>query len=361
MAVCDSVGTYILFATGSKAPTRTWPRAETSGRDVCALRSHEKLKYTVLKNPPSTVRGTSSCLTKRYTITIGSTIYAIDPVIYDALKDSLAASPVTTLGGLQERIAEVRLETNNPPPLSVQLKDVPITQYTKRYEYDSSTTETKLDAESTPTKSYDFPYIVGNMIDATFLLQQPALSEFAAQFGTNSDARFSKAQFVYVSSNSKCVKSTTIADFYPGGTADRFGTPILALLNLIQFRNTGVKNPYYPIIAYISAASSDTRNGTYPPKGGILFGLDNPSVLPNQTIKDLVAANSQLIFIPVQTKLEQISDILYPPRMGITILLTNGGDPTRFAETNRLVSLLAIHTSVNDKTTSGDGTITIGV
>jgi len=319
MAVYDSVGNYILFETGSNQSTRTWWRSENSGRDTTGPRVLEKLKYTILKNPPNTVRLLrQNYLTSEYTVKVGTRLYAIDPVIYSELIASLALVPVYTLAQLQTRIAEIRVLTNTSAPLSVQLAEVPLSQYRKRYTYLTSESP---QTQTTKKTHYDFIYKVGNLISSAYL--DTVIQPYKDMYPT---AYFATPQFLYVTPNEGIFGNTKIQGLYPGASADIFGTPLLAIANLVASR-TGAIIPYTPIFAYFSPASDRANGGMYTAKTGLVLGFDSRFPLNpiNAEFRDLLTLNSELIFVPIQTRLEQVTYVDYPPNSAINLKVTNGG------------------------------------
>jgi hypothetical protein len=317
MAVFDSDGNYILFATGSRQPTRTWARADTSGTDTTGPLVHTKLKYYVLKNPPNTVHAkTKSCLSTAFTIKVNRRDYAIDPNIYDALIASIAASPVISFEQLKERIAQVRAATNKPPPIGIQLQDVPLSQYKKRYTYLTSDSKAPVLEERI---HYDFAYRMGILLGDSPSLQA-ALVILKAQFPT---AYFGKPQFFYVTPNVQCYSNLRVRDLYPGGAADLFGTPLLSTGNLSSSKFNLIF-PYYPMYIHISPESDRADGGVFPSQIGLLLGYDSRLTVPIDPrfpflpeLAELMKTNSELVFIPILSRVEEVTYQNYPPSMGI--------------------------------------------
>ena len=331
MAVCDSTGNYILFGTGSRQPTRTWTRAETSGTDTTGPRVREKLKYTVLKNPPSTVQGRNkSCLTDAFTIQVGGRLYAIDPAIYAPLSASLAVDPVATLPELQARIAEIRTQTGTTPPLAVQLASIPLSQYKKRYTYKATESPAKPSGETT---AFSFGYRTGELIQAPY-----SYSEFVVKILFDfiipyiNDFHFEHGQYIHVVKNGGCYTgNTTIQDLYPDASSDRFGTPLLSQKNMIPFRNGQPYIQYSDVFVFLAPSNNRNNGGKFTSRVGIMLGYDL-SLMPVPTIPgstyanfyNEIKANSELIFIPVISFDERISYINYPPVLGLNLRAVDG-------------------------------------
>jgi len=332
MAVCDSLGNYILFQTGSRNPTRTWARADSSGTDTTGPRVNEKLKFTVLKNPPSTVQApVRSRLTTSFTVAIGSRLYAIDPAIYDALLASLVTRPVSSLAQLQERIKEIRVLTGTPPPLAVQLVDIPLSQYKKRYTY--KTTESPAGQVEERTK-YDFGYKTGSLVNLALApLINVILTINRVKYPS---LYFAPPQFVSVVGNGGCfITNTQIRDLYPNGKADIFGTPLLSKQNLDAFQNNSLIQ-FASVFAYFLPASNRAYGGKFRARAGLMLGFDTRLSFSSSTaFAKLLADNSELIFIPIMSTIEQLSHINFPMGMGLDLRLVDGrsnGDLELFGE-----------------------------
>jgi hypothetical protein len=386
MAVYDSLGNYILFETGSRQPTRTWNRSESSGRDTTGPRVLEKLKYTVLKNPPNTFRKSAinlNHLSTQFTVVVNGRTYAIDAAIFAELSASLLLNPVYSLSELKSRIAEVRVLTQTLAPLSVQLENVPLSQYLKRYAY--------LSTDSPPAKTneqeqFDFSYRVGDLISTPYL-------DLILQYYKNlyPTAYFATAQYLNVCPNTgRSSRPIKVRDLYPGGDADRFGTTLLSVANLSAHR-IQVEIPYVAMLAYFSPASNRANGGKFTSKTGLILGFDyrfplvastiaagenaiaharekvkkaqrllNNAIGPaatqlaqqfllaaEQVLLSVIAAaavdlqtelvsisnlmaflelNGELIFVPIQTRLEQVSYVDYPPGTNLDLRATNGGE-----------------------------------
>ena len=332
MAVCDSLGQYILFQTGSRNPPRSWARANSSGTDTLGPRVNEKLKYTVLKNPPSTVRASvQSRLTASFTVQVGSRLFAIDPAIYDALLASLKTRPVSSLTQLQERIKEMRVQTGTQPPLAVQLIDVPLSQYKKRYTY--KTTESPAGQIEERVK-YDFSYRTGSLVNLELApLVNVIMTINRVKYPT---LYFASPQFISVVGNGGCfINQTQIRDLYPNGKADIFGTPLLSKQNLEAFYGNRVIQ-FASVFAYFLPASNRAYGGKFRARAGLLLGFDTRlSFSSDSAFGNLLADNGELIFIPIMSTIEQLSHLDYPMGMGLDLRLVDGrsnGDLELFGE-----------------------------
>lgn len=316
----DSDGNYILFSTGSSYPSRTWSRAETSGTDTTGPLVHAKLKYYVLKNPPNTAKATTkSCLSSAFTIKVNRREYAIDPAIFDALQASIAASPVKSVEQLKERITQIRAATNKPPPINIQLQNVPLSQYKKRYTYLATDSKAPVLEERI---AYDFAYRMGIFVGDSPSLQA-AIAILKAQFPT---AYFGAPQFFYVTPNVQCYSNLRVRDLYPGGAADLFGIPLLSTGNL-EASKKNVVFPYFPMYIHISPESDRADGGVFPSQIGLLLGYDSRLAVPIDPrfpflpeLAELMKTNSELVFIPILSRLEEVTYQSYPPSMGVHLL-----------------------------------------
>jgi hypothetical protein len=323
MAIFDSLGNFVLYSTESTASTRNWTR-DTSAGDKRIF--PEKLKYYVLKNPPSTVKGAPlrRCSGSKTVVVNGKT-YAVDPSIYSYVVQSLEQSPVFTLQQLQERIKMIRVETNNPSPLSVQLKDVPLRGLIKNYQYESVGDKWK-DVKTSVSLKVSVDFIAGNPVDLV-LKNFPLLVQFQSLF-TSPRLMVENATYILVQQNNGCSYTGKVADLY--GSASRVGSTILAIQSKQDFTDYGIFE-FAPILCFMVPYTTTYRNGNMKAKFGFLVGFP-PSFLelyelgPDSLVYQAIAANSELLFIPIQSDLEIIENIDVPKGNGVSFPVTNGGD-----------------------------------
>jgi hypothetical protein len=136
MHAFNSEGNYVLFETGSPEPTRTWSREVYNCEKQCTncpitraiptpIPFAEKLKYVVLKNPPSTARPKQAgWVSKENTILLNNVLYKVDPLVFPYL----AAFSIQTCADLTKAIAEIRRVRNFQVPIGVKLAPVPLVQ-----------------------------------------------------------------------------------------------------------------------------------------------------------------------------------------------------------------------------------------
>jgi len=256
-------------------------------------------------------------------VNVGGRLYAIDPAIYQPLKESLDTQPVFSLSQLQTRIAAVRAATQTLPALGIQMKNIPLSQYRKRYTY--LTTDTPIRATGERV-AFDYGYTIGGLVSTPLI---DATIEYFRPFYPMSF--IGTPQFINVVSNTGCqLGNLRIRDLYPGGDADRFGTPLLSLANLTAFR-IGALLPFVPMLIYLSPASDRATGGIFPARTGLLLGFDTRFPVGSD-LAALMLTNSELIFVPVTTLLDQVTYVNYPPGMGLQLKKTNGRNlsPTFF-------------------------------
>ena len=356
MAAFDSFGNYILYATGSKNPTRMWNRAETSGTDICAPRVHEKLKYYVLKHPPATAAPVA-LKSNAPTIQIGKATYAIDPTIYSALLRSIAISPVLNLIDLQARIKTVRAELGEPAPISLQLADIPLSQYKRRYTYQSSASSYPVERFVNKIKNmtpYSYPFALGDFVNFPELNQLPRFGLFKQIF-VGFPLNYDLARYFYVSKNDNCLRTNKINDLFPGNGADLFGASILSVKSIELYNRRGIKF-FFPTATTLVHGSTDIYGGKNPIELGIIIGINGTILraynLPITTeFLRRVDENSQFIFIPVKSQLDLIEYMIPPNGSGITFPDNNGGDFSREVsiQYNERLSTINFHTNVGYK------------
>ncbi len=349
---CNAASEYVLFATGSTNATREWARG--SAMDYCTKRSQEKLKYHVLKHPPSTApnppsrtQGSNSrtvlSLAQLKTVKLGDRIYSVDPAIYEALTASLKTSPVLTACELKTRIDQVRIQTGIPAPIEIQLANVGLGNYLKRYTYQSagSKTYTTSKTKASPTRTFndylrtseyardvmvDFDIIKKVIswktvrglkieIETPFtetisikLIGTDSWKEFAQQYEDDllgiypgKTFRYIDAQFIEIVKNDGCDYTGDISNMFPGGSASLFGTRVLTADATAKFFKSGQKS-----FTLFSCKLTPTVNAS---KGGTL--LSKTGIL--------AAYGKQIIFVPAETELETIQCIKWPEGVGLTI------------------------------------------
>jgi hypothetical protein len=335
------------FSTVGSAKTRSWTRDTTAG-----FNTHfpEKLKYYVLKNPTSTtakpVPQNVNYRTLK-TVKVGTKTYAIDTNIYEAMVASLAANPVQTMLQLRERIVFIRAQLGIPPPISVQLKDVPLRNYIKTTQYSSVGDEWKRGKTDQKAVIGSF-FKFGNKVSSLFLnnLQNLPYINFWSDKFVKRTLSLKNAQYFYAQSNDGCGYSRNYADLFT--TAVQSGSTVLPSTTFTRFRQSGIID-YDPFpgasqtslsltLAFLLADSQSIKITQFPVKFGAIFlatnvwsdlildSFGNPLQPLQSQIKSEVQANSELIFIPLLSELEIIDDLNFAPETGFYFPVTNGGD-----------------------------------
>ena len=348
MAVYDSLGNYVLFSTISAEKTRLWSRDTTAGSNTFYP---EKLKYYVLKNTPSTVPAVPTEVTARNlkTVVVSGKTYAIDINIYDALVASMVQNPITTLEQLKERIVLVRAQLGIKPPVSVQLQGVPLRNLIKRYQYPLVSDQWQRSSVAQP-KVTGSSFRLGNIVTSAFAANNtslPYINYWAGKFQTRK-LNLNNAQYFYGQKNDGFSYTRTYAELFT--TASRAGATILPQNSLLKYTQTGIID-YDPFptatnsslsltLAFLVPDTPNLKVGDFPAKFGAIFVAStiwtsliqdnegNPLQPVQSQIASDVAANSELIFIPLQTDLDIIENLRLTPMTGCSFPVTNGGDLT---------------------------------
>ena len=349
-AVCDSLGNYILNSSDASCNSvKIWNRDISRSSNVFYP---NKTKYYILKNPPSTVRSPPRlvvCNNSPKTVNIGNIAYIIDATIYDTVVTLLQTNPVNTLDKLRLTIAEARRIQNKPAPLSVQLRDVPLSNILTTRTY-TSIGDTWRSSKSVPKNVVGSFFKSGDILNrlfsdtADFL---PYINFWKGKFN-NREMNLKKAIYFYAQTNDGCGYSSTYNSLYT--TSLRSGSTILPANSIQLFQKTGIIyfDPFPSSSGALSLmlaflVSTDiVKPGTYPAKFGAIFIADDywlngiPDVtkpgLGGKTLRTLIRneikANSELIFIPIESQLDLIESIPLGRNTGFYFPYTNGGNAT---------------------------------
>jgi hypothetical protein len=344
MASYDALGAYVQYETSSFLPTRVWSRDTSSGTKCY---DKEKYKYYVLKNPPATIKGTPQllkCKTAK-TVVVGNITYVIDSSIYAKVVDLLSTNPVNSLVGLRDTIARARAQLNIPAPIGVQLQNVPLrnVMVNKKYvalgdEWKAKKLVTKVNVGSL----FKFGRIVSPLFDL-FSATLPYINFWSGKFNTR-NLNLKKAQFFYAQDNEGCLYRRTYIELFT--TALRSGATILPPDALILYRDTGIIN-FEPFpassktlsltLGFVLGDTPKLKVGTFQAKFGAVFIASpywvnsipetpyNGSTL-RALIREEVLANSEFIFIPIESQLDIIENFTLGPGTGFYFPITNGGD-----------------------------------
>lgn len=341
MAIKDSLGNYILFSSTSTANTRLWSRDLTAAYNTF---SPAKKKYYVLKNPPATVGRlptATTCGTPK-TIKLGNKTYIIDPNIYDALIASLALRPVGSLEELQALIKQVRTQLGIPAPIGVQLKNEPLRNIITKYTYPSVGDTWKQGKTDQPSKIGSL-FKLGNYVTyhySVYSTELPSINFWKDKF-PNRTLNLKKAQYFYAQENDGCRYTRRYVDLFT--TATRSGVTVLpkdALSRYEQFKIIdysafpGSNTSLTLTLAFLLADTSQLKAGVFPALFGAIFVASavwssQINNLPGINLRDIIIAdinaNSELIFIPLNTDLDLINDVTVPAGTGFYFPVTNGG------------------------------------
>ncbi len=375
---------YILFSTNSDERTRTWTRTESSGRLFCCdgsncLKSNiiqARLKYKVLQHQSSNngpgvdttteknQLGRICDKTSKSTVRIRNILYRIDTRIANVLNQMITNGKLLqsiTLVELQNVIAQIRKNLNLPSTdQAVLYKNVPLSQYKPRYTYFTGV-DKRSDVNKIPV-DFDIPYKTGIIFpqlpsNYSGAIQQIINKIYSAYFPTF-NLSLKNSQFIYVVRNDTCSFTGILDELFPAQnkeeeitSASLWGTNILTSNSINLFLRENIKT-FEPVLTSILPGSSKMQGGKYDSKFGILFNLKtfvanfteplkqyfitlHPSYSSLQinllvsnvvnVITTLYQQNSQMLFIPLQTQIDLIESVNYPPNLGVTFPLSNDG------------------------------------
>ncbi len=286
MHAFNSEGVYQLFETGSPEPTRAWSREQYVCKDNCISCDisnikeipttysqqllSEKLKYVVLKNPPSTAPPKQAGWASKSlnTILLNNVLYKVDPLVFPYLSTYNIQSCVD----LKKAIAEIRMIYDLPVPDGVRLASIPLVQKVVKRQF--------LAGNNTKpgqyiTEAFRFPYKLSdykvNYAEVKAAVQQFALDDYIF-FECNNAKLFSAV------TNNRCDYTSLIDDFYDA--ASIWGKHILAVASLKLYKETGNKT-FLPIWAVLTPPNPWIYNGTCQNYVGLLVGI-----------------NGQVVFVP---------------------------------------------------------------
>jgi hypothetical protein len=279
MHAYNSEGQYVLFETGSPEPTRLWSREPYKCERLCTncpivrnvdnpdIPYAEKLKYVVLKNPPSTAPPKKAgWVSKENTILLNNVLYKVDPLVFPYL----AEYSIQTCADLKHAMSEIRRIRNLPVPLAVRLASVPLVQKVVKRTYLAGN-DTK--PANFVTEVFPYPYKLsdyeGDPIDVENAISQLRLVSIFV---------WTDAKVFNVVANTKCSYTPLVADFY--GRASIWGKHILPISAIKLYKETGEKT--FPIIwVVLTPPNPRIYNGNY-----------------NNYIGVLVSIGLQVVFVP---------------------------------------------------------------
>jgi hypothetical protein len=321
MHAYNSEGTYVLFETGSPEPTRTWSRALYNCERPCTncpttrgpsdIPYAEKLKYVVLKNPPSTARPKQAgWVSKENTILLNNVLYKVDPLVFPYL----GKYNIQNCADLKHTIAEIRRVNNLPVPIGVKLAPVPLVQKMVNRVYLAGN-NTK--PGNYVTEAFEYPYKLspfeGNVDDVT---------DAISQLKTNSFFVTDDAKLFSATTNDKCKFTSLIEHFYD--VASIWGKHILPITSLELYKQTGERTFSY-IYVVLTPPSPRIYNGIFNNYVGVLVGI-----------------KKNVVFVPTYTPTEKYVPV---PNINMAVLISS----IRLKLFATRVTQLAINTSVHYK------------
>jgi hypothetical protein len=274
----------------------------------------EKLKYTVLKNPPSTSRPKKAGWVSKWinTILLNNVLYKVDPLVFPYL----STYSIQSCADLTKAIAEIRAIHQLPVPIGVRLASVPLVQKVVQRAYLAGN-DTK--PGNYVTEAFSYPYKLSNY-GGSFADVQAAVDGYALDdyiFFECYDAKLFSA-----TTNNKCDYTFLIEHFY--GIASIWGKHILATTSLQLYKETGQKT-FAPIWVVLTPPNPWIYNGTVQNYVGLLVGI-----------------KGEVVFVPTFTA---TSTYISVPNTYMSVLISSI-NPKLFAVR---VKELAIDTSVHYK------------
>lgn len=345
MPVYDCLCNYIQFATKSDAKTKLWTRDDIPHDEIY----YKKLKYYILKNPPSTVKNTPQLIVCKNvkTVRVGNKQFVINSNIFDRVEQKLAQNPTNSSDVLKQYIAEARSELGITPPLSVQNKDIPLRNVLINKTYNSLGTKwetSKILDKPRVGSLFKFGKKVSSLFE-TYKETLPYINFWSGKFRSR-NLNLKQAQYFYAQENDGCNYTSSYVDLY--GKALRSGASILPISALLLYQETGIINfePFPSssrtlslMLAFVISDQNFVKLGVFPAKFGAIFvastyWLDSvPKTPVNGTnlqtlLRNEIKANSELIFIPILSELDIIENVTISPNTGASFPATNGGDIT---------------------------------
>jgi hypothetical protein len=424
-------GRYMLFSSNSTEPPRQWVRASSSGRSICCVNNkcnsliQEKLKYTTLQykqnnngnGSDTNISGYSNLSSfisgnvqhRNYTrqstntLQIGNILYYIHPDISENfkiyIKNNYTPEQIKNLSTekIKSIILSLKQKYNIPISKDVLLKNVPLSQFKKRYTYLTSFNnwhndpKKKTEIYKNPL-NFNIPYKVGSFITNTTILGPFDSSNsnnnnvFSIIYNlsfNNLYTGINDVQFLYVIQNNTCTY-TGVSDYlFPAQnnseiitSASFWGSSILSKTTIENFIYNKVKN-IEPVFIIIQPGSWKVHCGKYYAKFGVLlslytFVLNNSAAFKQyysnldptatedelQTEYDLYLAsvltlttnNSDLVFIPIQTQIGLLNNIKYQIEYSVNIPFVTDSIDTIYnnkdvinAEINKYFNVNNIH------------------
>jgi hypothetical protein len=363
---CNSLHFYDLFSSTSRDPPRLWTRSESSGRESCCkpgpclisaklkqrvqertqdnngpgilaeqFKRNEIAAFTTMTNPNLTRN------LPRTHIRIRGVVYYVPQDIYDILLQIYPTLPNFTLSQLQQEISIIRSLYNFPNPNV--LKNVPLSQYKKRYVYNENNKNWKYeqDKDVSLVRNYSIVYSVLNLVNVNMNVFNDM--GFLGQFGLR-QFQSQNAQFITVVKNTGCSYTNKIKELFPNGSASYWGNTLLPIVSKEQYYKNG-STLFYPEFVIVQPQSWDIYGGANSIKFGMLIGMNVESIDYIKTFLDStvlanfnamlvvllpkVLTNSELIFIPIQNEVELIQNVNYKSNTGIKFPITSGGITTQ--------------------------------
>jgi len=322
MHAFNSEGTYVLFETGSPEPTRTWSREPYNCEKRCTncpitraiptpIPYAEKLKYVVLKNPPSTARPKQAgWVAKENTILLNDVLYKVDPLVFPYL----GTYSIQSCADLTKAIAEIRKVRNLPVPIGVKLAPVPLVQKVVKRVYLAGN-DTK--PGNYITEAFEYPYKLSEYDGETIYVEAAVKQLRLKAFFITKGAKLFSAV-----TNDKCQFTSSVNHFYD--VASIWGKHILPITAIQLYKETNERT--FPIIWVVLT----------PPSPRIYNGV------LNNYVGVLVGIKGQVVFVPTYPPTEKYTSV---PNVNVAVLISSINSDLFATRVNQL----AINTSVHYK------------
>lgn len=292
----NALGNYVLYDTGSPAPTRLWSRAQGT---PCIDRVAAKLGALKKSVEPIVARA----------VNVGKVIFQIDCRVADRLK-----YPISTVDELKQQIAAILATYPIKTPTS------PITTH-RRTLLGGSYKAYKL---KTNTFSYPYRLNPAELTDPQKADLQSqlyyVLNAFGIQVGIGNDVIFdyiskwsvNESMYFETLNNAGTEYKGQIKDIY--GDCSIWGSNLRALASSALYTSTGSMT-FYPVLVLLHVILPSVINGKMQHRIGIVMPIDE---------QNEITPDSFLVFVPLTNVLTYFTDTL----TYCSILLSNGGTQT---------------------------------
>jgi hypothetical protein len=323
----DSVGNYLAF--DPDATFRFWNRYQPPPCIRPGDRPDllEKRKLAVLGKLKTRV-----CRDRNKFVQIGKIKYVIDPMIYPALMEYLEMYPVATLDELKAAIEVVRITEMQPAQPQARLQTAPLVGIlpARTYSWTGDKMSTAGQTDYLKPKAFTTDFKLGQPLKGFFSFLQ-IVEAYASNF-VDRRAISEHGHFVFVQSDKYCTFENKISEI----KETRAGRTILPLRDATWLPSLNIVDSdllFKPVLTILVPVDNFFTDNDIPVKFGILFGFNSPLIAQLQEpgpildeIRNQVAANSELIFIPLQREIDVIENKNCLTDTPVRFPVTNGGE-----------------------------------